>query len=79
MSVTAGLKFAPEMGLNARISTTGAAPVAVVLARSARATLSSGEPFGHDGGADYGGNQKSGAKKFRSRTASKSESHWWPM
>src|SRR5579863_7766395 len=38
-SVTAGLKWAPEIGPSARISATRAAPVARELASSARATF----------------------------------------
>src|SRR5271163_4469201 len=37
--VTAGLKCAPETGPNVRINATSAAPVAIVLASSAIATL----------------------------------------
>ena len=37
--VTAGLKWAPEIGPNVRISATSAAPVAMVFARSAIATF----------------------------------------
>src|SRR5260370_2745103 len=37
--LTAGLKCAPEIGANARIKATSAAPVAMVLARSAVATF----------------------------------------
>ena len=37
-SVTAGLKWAPEMGPKARTRATRAAPVATVLARRASAT-----------------------------------------
>ena len=38
-TVTAGFKWAPDTGPNVRMSATSAAPVAIVFARSAMATL----------------------------------------
>ena len=64
-SVTAGLKWAPEIGPKARISATSAAPVASVFASKRDRDVASGETLSHDARADHGREQQRRADRLR--------------
>jgi len=56
--VTAGLKWAPEIAPKVMIKATSPAPVAIVFASNAIATLPPARRLAHDARADYGGEQE---------------------
>jgi hypothetical protein len=68
----------PEMDPKARINATSAAPVAMVFASSARATLPPGA-LRHYSRADDGCNQRSSPEKLRDCPRLQIRFHCWPI
>ena len=69
--VTAGLKWAPEIGPNIRMITTRIAPVGNGVAEQRDRDIAARQRLAHDAGADNGCQQKGRPDSFGDQTASR--------
>ena len=66
---TTGLKWAPEIGPNIKMSTVRPRKVAVRVLQQLQTDVVGGEPLGGDAGADDDGDQQPGAEELSAETS----------